>query len=339
MKNDHVNKLTEVKVYIEQQPKKVFFSFNLEEIKNFAELKKQAVLYSNSKKFFQELNLDFKMTDILKFEFTKDYWVQPKNNRLDGFWNKETFLYSKERLMKEKIYKEVVKLFVKKIKGELQWNPPRYPEYLKSALNCSCQNEINNLKKEINSMKINDYKVEFDKEMSIKNPVIVIRKHKGIICNNCLSFDFPGKRFVCSECENYNLCEKCESSLTKEKFHNEKHIFIQINFPIKSEGKKYSNIIYKKIFISNKDLEEINFNIVNNTGDKLEECFFQPIRYGPEYLKCKKKLINVIKRDETINVKLPLEYPEKKEKSIEGFFRMFTKEGLPFGEIIKVFIR
>ena len=59
--------------------------------------------------------------------------------------------------------------------------------------------------------------------------------------------NFIGLRFICSECNKFNLCENCESlRIMKEIKHPQNHLFIQINEPIKNDIYKFNNLIQKK---------------------------------------------------------------------------------------------
>ena len=53
-------------------------------------------------------------------------------------------------------------------------------------------------------------------------------EHKGIKCQKCMVEPIIGIRYQCSECKDYNLCEKCEEENSKENFHNKEHNFIKI---------------------------------------------------------------------------------------------------------------
>ena len=53
--------------------------------------------------------------------------------------------------------------------------------------------------------------------------------HNGVKCEACFMEPIVGIRYKCSECENYNLCEKCEEKNGQEEFHG--HDFIKMKFP------------------------------------------------------------------------------------------------------------
>ncbi|XP_037024378.1 serine/threonine-protein kinase atg1-like isoform X2 [Bradysia coprophila] len=52
--------------------------------------------------------------------------------------------------------------------------------------------------------------------------------HKGITCDGCGKENIEGIRYKCTECEEYNLCESCE---TRTGLHPQSHIFNKIKVP------------------------------------------------------------------------------------------------------------
>ena len=54
--------------------------------------------------------------------------------------------------------------------------------------------------------------------------------HDGIECDNCGLKNFEGNRYLCSNCDYYNLCEKC---YLQEKFsHTKTHVFLRLPIPL-----------------------------------------------------------------------------------------------------------
>eukprot|EP01022_Parablepharisma_sp_SALTPOND_P020985 TRINITY_DN395_c0_g1_i1.p1 TRINITY_DN395_c0_g1~~TRINITY_DN395_c0_g1_i1.p1 ORF type:complete len:5656 (-),score=802.26 TRINITY_DN395_c0_g1_i1:1614-18581(-) len=54
--------------------------------------------------------------------------------------------------------------------------------------------------------------------------------HEGIECDNCGVKNFEGIRYLCANCDYYNLCEKC---YTQEKFtHPKTHVFLRLSEPL-----------------------------------------------------------------------------------------------------------
>lgn len=49
------------------------------------------------------------------------------------------------------------------------------------------------------------------------------QEHKDIICDVCEAADIKGIRYKCTQCDDYDLCEKCES-----KGHHQEHVLLKI---------------------------------------------------------------------------------------------------------------
>ena len=119
-----------------------------------------------------------------------------------------------------------------------------------------------------------------------------------------------------------------------------------MNTPINDEEKnllKYDNLISKNTFElkveSKSDIDnlEIEFEVANTGLTNLQNCYFLPVRYGDDYLKCKTRVINEqIDMQFSEMIKLNLISPISDKKYYEGYFRLFTPDGLPFGQVINV---
>ena len=164
-------------------------------------------------------------------------------------------------------------------------------------------------------------------------------KHMNIICHNCLSSNFPGIRYVCCECNNFNLCQKCKDK--SNIMHNKEHAFVQIKKPVKNDIKNYNNLFRpNKIFMSNsKEPFEITFELNNKGNNNLKGCYFLSIKTSSKYLTCKKEVIKYdIKKDEKKRMNLTIFFKEDDDDDnqdlYEGYFRLFTDEGIPFGDIL-----
>ena len=63
-----------------------------------------------------------------------------------------------------------------------------------------------------------------------KQPVFLppkdLETHYGVVCDNCKTQDFSGKRFKCTSCLDYDLCEFCYGN--RFKFHSAFHLFKQV---------------------------------------------------------------------------------------------------------------
>ena len=54
--------------------------------------------------------------------------------------------------------------------------------------------------------------------------------HEGIECDNCGAKGFEGTRYLCANCDYFNLCEKC---YLQEKYsHTKTHVFLRLPEPL-----------------------------------------------------------------------------------------------------------
>ena len=214
---------------------------------------------------------------------------------------------------------------------------------LEELINSNYKKFKENILKTLSEKKLEKEKEYFKKKNEFKNSNI----HKNIICSNCIKKNFTGKRFICCECDNFNLCEDCEE-LRCKKFidHNSNHLFLKLNKPINIDINKYDNMIKgnnQNLKVEN-ERAIANITIINTGEESLKDCFLSQISFGRKILNGKKiKIEKDIETNETINCQIDLDVSEK--KSLEGdtkeyisSWRMFTKEGIPFGNIISLFI-
>ena len=116
-------------------------------------------------------------------------------------------------------------------------------------------------------------------------------KHINVICHNCLSSNFTGIRYVCCECDNFNLCQKCKESSNIS--HNSDHAFVKITKPVKVDIKNYQSLFRpNKMLLNNpKESFEISFDLVNKGENNLKGCYITSIKARKDYLRCVKKVI------------------------------------------------
>lgn len=223
-------------------------------------------------------------------------------------------------------------------------------------------NEIcSNLKNELNESKLIVGKKEFDRKKFSTNEYFKDSFYKGInintICENCLETNFYGIRYICAECNNFNLCYDCKNYISKNYLHNYNHNFIQIKRPIIEDINNFNNIISpNKMFFDDQETSfSVKITLVNNGENNLSGCFITPVRYGKKYLSCLKRTITEsLEKNEKTEIELFIKFPEYYENNIindnnnfnqnevinfEGYFRMFTEEGLPFGNIIYIKVK
>ena len=136
--------------------------------------------------------------------------------------------------------KEKNKLLEEMLRTKYEEKTKEEIEKMKNLLNKKAKEEYEQLKKEYENIyrekeKEMEEKMNQMSEMMKSNMLISnINKssykyeHKGIKCQKCFMEPIIGIRYKCIECEDYNLCEKCEEENTNKNFHNEEHEFIKI---------------------------------------------------------------------------------------------------------------
>ena len=95
------------------------------------------------------------------------------------------------------------------------------------------------------------------------------------------------------------------------------------------------NKIQSKIYDSLKELR----NLINSKDKSgLKGCYFLSIKTSKKYLKCKKEIIkDDIKTGEKKRMNLTINFNDDEDDNqdvYEGYFRLFTEEGVPFGDIL-----
>lgn len=105
---------------------------------------------------------------------------------------------------------------------------PMLKEKLKKLEDCLVEELYKSYDKQINNQNN-----KLKKEENVSE-----RIHKGISCSNCGEKDIKGIRYKCTNCSNYDLCEKCE----KMNCHDISHILIKIRYPNLDEREFNSKI-------------------------------------------------------------------------------------------------
>jgi len=304
------------------------------------------IIESSKKPDFKSKKKELKDKD----DFILEFFDLPNNFEfsLSSFWNNKTYNFFLDNL---KIFNEKnenepiknVKMNVIKVDKLPKWDLPKYDILLKDALENTWKKEEENIKNKLNNIELKNGYYEFIKKkyQDKNNEEIKEIKNNDIICNSCLSIDFIGPRYVCSHCNNYNLCKKC-FFLGK---HNPEHNFILFKKSIKDSNiLKYRNKFnpssetFKNIY----DSFEVNFKVAN-TGEKdFQKCYFSNIKFTGNYLYCEKYIISEnFGKNENKEIKLKINFTDKNEKIgiYEGYFRMFNEKGEPFGDILKIRVK
>ena len=162
-------------------------------------------------------------------------------------------------------------------------------EKMKNDLKNIVHNNLENLENNLVETIFESIKSPLNESL-IKKPKQNEIIHRGIECSFCNKKDIKGIRYKCINCENYNLCSKCESL----KSHDLSHILIKIRNIIKNENElnsiiknkhlKYKNIpINFEANIKNIDFEELNDNKKPETCKfiiELKNCGNETLKQG-----------------------------------------------------------
>ena len=268
---------------------------------------------------------------------------------LEGIWDSDTYSYFLNKIKNNP--PEKIKFNVKKVDMYPTWNPPQYVNILKNSLKSAWNSTKKEIEEDLTEKYLVDGKrlyLQEKKENAPKlNDEYFTDIHSNIVCNNCLSCNFCGARYICAECNNFNLCEYCQKNACVS--HKCEHTFIKLNSPILDDIQKYNSIFSpNKNLLTQKEEQpfEIQVDIINNGEKNLKGCFMSPIRFGRKYLGCLKSTIldDCEKGDKiSLNILIKFEDEDDEEESLnayEGNFRLMTKDGIPFGDIynIKVLI-
>ena len=263
---------------------------------------------------------------------------------LNCIWDTETYNYFSAKM--EQMKPDKLKLMIKKVDKYPVWSPPQYTKLLQKYLKSSWEETKKGIEDELSEKLLNEGKRLFLQDAKINDATLTNdlfkELHINIICNNCLNSNFYGIRYVCSECNNFNVCELCKKSPNFT--HNNEHTFIKINFPIIDvDIQKYNSIFSpNKLFLKENKYFQTNIKIVNNGENDLQGCFLSPIRFGKKYLGCiKATILEHTKRGEIATLKDVLikfedEDESEREDEYEGYFRLMTKQGIPFGDILYI---
>jgi len=141
--------------------------------------------------------------------FKNSYDIQSKI--LNGSGKKVEYIYKLQESMKHSNMEEYKK---DKKEEELEFEN-NVKNIIETNVNSIKNDILNSIIIESSSKKDNKSK----KSQNISKDVIV---HLGIQCNNCGMLPIVGIRYKCVECDNYNLCSKCEEN----KIHP--HLFYKI---------------------------------------------------------------------------------------------------------------
>ena len=307
------------------------------EYPDYQKLKNRIIDASDKVKGFKISEKDnFKLIFV---EENDDFYIPSQLKNGVGIGNQKSYNYFTEKLVLRGIKGKCYKFYVEKMKRPYKFKEKENSVFMKEALDASWQPIYDNIIKDVNLSKLEESQVEYNKmkEQLKKNEEKIKKEvHKNIICNNCFKNNIKGKRFVCAECNNYNLCQDCEKIYYQKQIHQREHTLIQVNKALDDDINKYNNVIGNttQIYKNVPSSFPIEFSVVNSGENDLKDCYILPVRYGEEYLSCSpKKITDSVIRNMPIKINLVVRVPDEKGY-FEGYFRMFTPNGLPFGNTL-----
>ena len=325
-----------LKVVYKQLPNTVLFKGNLFEYTDYNSLKNKIFEKSQTSTY-----KDIKITNKDKFILELD------NFEIGGItkvWNSDIYNYFLELMKKNTPQK--LKLNIIKVDEYPNWKPPQFANILKESLKTSWNSIKKEIENDLTEKYLDDGKRLFiqQKKENEQNLTDEIFKemHLNIICNNCLTSNFRGARYICCECDNFNLCEYCQKNARIS--HISDHIFIKLNSPISIDIENFNCAFTQNKQLLKKKLEtfEINIGIVNIGTNDLKGCFISPIRFGKNYLGClKQTIIDECRKGDKINLPIIINFEVEEDEDdlkdfYEGYFRLMTHEGIPFGDILYI---
>ena len=328
-----------IKIYYEKFKNDIVLNKNLSSFENYQSLREAVIAASNDKKQLASIKkIAVKNGDKIVLEI-----VEPKIGGINSIFNEETFNFFHNKVNEGHL--TLIKLYITKVEKYPDWSPPQIYEILKNTLQSASDENSKVLIEELaqekseelnNGQRVYIVKRNEEKSLSEENIKDV---HLRVFCNNCPNNNFFGNRYICAECDNYNLCQNC---YTNERFtHCKEHTFILIKSPIMLDLSLFSCLFINKRKIINVDkFEAFDFEIeiINNGIESLQGCFISPIRFGKKYIGCTKDSIeSEVQNGQKYTMKTMIKFEDEniieKYRQYEGYFRLMTQEGLPFGDI------
>ena len=332
-----------IKVLKNKGDKIVVIKERLNDLENYQDLKNKII-----ERYKTDPNSKHKIEEndcfILSFceERDKDIYIPEELSQ--GIWNNQMFRYFKDKIKSHKIQSGTYFFYINRVQVYPKWKKKEFKEYLEETLINKWNIISTNLLKELTIPKLENGNDNFNQLKKEKNEIekkINEGIHHNVICNNCYKANFSGYRYICAECDNYNLCQKCEKLSYQKQIHPRTHTLIRINKPLSNEINisEFRNIIGKKEqdFQNVPLVFQIKIKILNNGQNDLKDCYILPVRYDENYLSINKETIkDSLERNRSKEISLVVKIPSDKRGFYEGFFRMFTPFGLPFGDIIHI---
>ncbi len=321
-----------LKVCLKEKANQPFLKGNISDYPNFEKLK-NSIFETVKKKSTKITGKDKFILEIEGFQLAE----------LNSVWDSITYKYLYDRI--ESNPPDSIKLLLTKVNKLPTFQVPEYVNILKNSLQSKWESSKKRIENELTEKYLDNEKRNFilEKKGKEKNITEDLFQHLHIyiICNNCLKTNFSGSRFICAECDNYNLCEYCQEKIKNA--HNPEHIFIRLDNPIFIDIHKYNCLLSPNKLLLKKAHEPftIQIKVKNNGEEDIQGSFISPIRFGNNYLGCLKKTIpDECKNGEECILDILIKFEDDDEKQFndeyEGYFRLMTEEGIPFGDILYI---
>ncbi len=331
--------MSSFKILPGENAKQVLVRGNFSEYPDYNKLKNKIIDSSNTKKLKIKEGVNFKLV----------FCQNPKKNLYfpselkDGIGDKKSYSCFLEKLSLRGI-NESYNFYIEILKRPFKWKKKDNHELLNEALDSTWGHVYDDLINEVGLSKLEESQVNYTKlkeELKKNEDKINKQKHENIICNNCFKKDFKGKRFVCAECKNYNLCQECEKKYYQKQMHQREHTLIQFNKALNGEKNniKFNNIIgnNNQVFKNVASSFQTEIYVINSGEGDLKDCYILPVRFGDDYLSCSPVVITEsVERNFSIKIGLIIKLPNENKGLFEGYFRMFNPSGLPFGDVLYV---
>ena len=327
--------MSSFKVFTEKAGKSVLFKGTFDKYKQYSDIAQRILENLTKKKQTLKPSDKYKLT----FDDIENCYIPGEVSQ--GIYDEETYSFFLNKLVSKGIKDAKYKFYIEKVDSFPKFEKKGYNNLVSDNLKKYWDITLNDITSYLNMAELDKSNSKFNmllEEQKQNEENLKKIKHDNVICSNCFKKDFCGKRFICSECDNYNLCQDCEKILHEKEIHPREHVLIQVTKCLNEDIFKYNNIIgnYRKEFINVDESFNFEFVMINNGENNLQNCYILPIRYGEEYLFCKsKKITDSIQRSANSKISLEVKVP-KKDGYFEGFFRMFTPNGIPFGNVINI---
>lgn len=289
--------------------------------------------------------------DLMNKEYENEKTIKISVNIIDKPIEISEQIFSSDNLSIKKSDEEAINsninLNLDEIKIEEQED--KMKREIKEIVNNKMKDLEENIAQDIfQSIKLQLTKNEQNNNNSNNNNNII---HLGIKCNKCNTENIQGIRYKCINCENYNLCQNCES----DSDHVSSHIFLKIRKPLLDEefngiikNYNYKNghlnyFIKEKLFvfpIKNKEIDNLVKQIsLINCGEEWQKgtvfkCLPDSEIKGKEF-----NINRKVNKNEEIKIDIIFENLKNElftfKDEYDVYYQMFNENNEAFGDITK----